>query len=400
MLIDVDASGSAEPIDVENPVGRNAQRPSHPGRPPTPSKIPDHDNSQPSMSTMVDELNISTPSEADLQQEPDVPQVQSAKNGSRELKGRNASLLTFSKKKGGLETLKRSRSVKNSEPVEDTEELVRVQESDCPASGITVLRSGSSNIEIPLQNRDGTPPADEQTKFSSHFDAERRPLPDFDAQNLPCPSSPSIELPDKMPTSISFPEPSSGGSSPWKRATIFGPLATGTGLPTWATSSTSDMETSSIPKPFLLSLNNSVSVPVALKDISSEHHRRLESVVSGSSAGPPGKLYTSHAANALLETLETGGSCARLVPGETATSEERRMFDAFCTKLGEGGLFVVMASSDILACCSSTNEDYTKRLALAAALRGLSETVVVSHVKVANYSAFADAAAQAENVCW
>jgi len=95
---------------------------------------------------------------------------------------------------------------------------------------------------------------------------------------------------------------------------------------------------SSIPKPFLLSLDNSVSVPVALKDVSSAHNPHLEIVVSGSSAGPPGKLYTSHAANALLETLETGGSCARLVPGETATSEERRMFDAFCTKLGEGGL--------------------------------------------------------------
>jgi hypothetical protein len=59
-----------------------------------------------------------------------------------------------------------------------------------------------------------------------------------------------------------------------------------------------------------------------------------------------------------------------------------------------------MASSEVLACCSSTNEDYTKKLALPTALRGLSETVVVSHVKVANYSAFADAAAQAESVRW
>ena len=59
-----------------------------------------------------------------------------------------------------------------------------------------------------------------------------------------------------------------------------------------------------------------------------------------------------------------------------------------------------MASSELLACCSSTNEDYTKKLALPATLRGLSGTVVVSHVKVVNYSAFADAAAQAENVGW
>jgi uncharacterized protein YbjT (DUF2867 family) len=59
-----------------------------------------------------------------------------------------------------------------------------------------------------------------------------------------------------------------------------------------------------------------------------------------------------------------------------------------------------MTSSELLACCSSTNEDYTEKLALAAALRGLSGTVVVSHVKVTDYSAFADAAAQAESVCW
>jgi len=79
---------------------------------------------------------------------------------------------------------------------------------------------------------------------------------------------------------------------------------------------------------------------VTLKDVSSAqaiHHLHLESIESGS-ADPPGKLYTSHAATALLDTLETGGSCARLVLGNTATVEQRRAFDTFCTKLGEGGL--------------------------------------------------------------
>jgi hypothetical protein len=79
---------------------------------------------------------------------------------------------------------------------------------------------------------------------------------------------------------------------------------------------------------------------VALKDVSSAqaiHHLHLESIESGA-ADPPGKLYTSHAATALLDTLETGGSCARLIFDDTATLEQRRAFDAFCTKLGEGGL--------------------------------------------------------------
>ena len=71
--------------------------------------------------------------------------------------------------------------------------------------------------------------------------------------------------------------------------------------------------------------------------VQANHDVQLESILSGTS-GPPGKLYTSLAATALLETLETGGPCARLVPGDTATVEQRRVFDALSAKLGEGGL--------------------------------------------------------------
>lgn len=79
---------------------------------------------------------------------------------------------------------------------------------------------------------------------------------------------------------------------------------------------------------------------MALKDVSSaqaNHYLQLESILSGTS-GPPGKLYTCLAATALLKTLETGGPCARLVPGDTATAEQRQVFDALSTRLGEGGL--------------------------------------------------------------
>lgn len=79
---------------------------------------------------------------------------------------------------------------------------------------------------------------------------------------------------------------------------------------------------------------------MALKDVSSAqtlHDFHIENIVSGT-PGPPGKLYTSHAATTLLGTLETGGSCARLVLDDTATTEQRIVFDAFCSKLEEGGL--------------------------------------------------------------
>lgn len=100
------------------------------------------------------------------------------------------------------------------------------------------------------------------------------------------------------------------------------------------------ISSSSIQKSFLLTIDNSNSIPVVLKDVSlsrSLQDLHIENIIPGT-PGPPGKLYTSHAATALLETLETGGSCARLVPDETATPDQRLVFDAFCRKLGEGGL--------------------------------------------------------------
>ncbi|KAH9043145.1 hypothetical protein EDB85DRAFT_1913785 [Lactarius pseudohatsudake] len=276
------------------------------------------------------------------------------------------------------------------ETTQDTEEVLELLEPTSAPVDSVVFRSGSSGAEIPLQDKPSVPTEAGSTKSANHTGADMR--------------NSTVLLPDKRPTSISFPGPSSGSPNPWKRATIFGPLAIGAGLATWVTTTATEtgLSSTSVPKPFPLSLDNSTTVPVTLKDVAlaqTAHNPRLENIVSGTH-GPPGKLYKSHAAAALLETLETGGSCARLALDETATAEQRRVFDAFRSKLEEGGLFVVMASSEILACCSSTNEDHTKKLALTPSLEGLSETVVVSHVKVVNYSAFADAAALAENVRW
>lgn len=100
------------------------------------------------------------------------------------------------------------------------------------------------------------------------------------------------------------------------------------------------LPSTSVSKPFPLSLDNSTTVPVTLRDIAPAQtlqNLRLENIVSGT-LGPPGKLYKSHAAAALLETLETGGSCARLDLDEAATTEQRRVFDAFRSRLEEGGL--------------------------------------------------------------
>jgi len=336
-------------------------------------------------------------------QEPSAPQTLTGKAGRRGAKQTNTPLPTVDHKERNPKPRRGSRKTNGEETTQDTEEVLELLESISAPVESVVFRSGSSSLEIPLQDKASPPSTAESAKLANHTDADGPKPPDHE-EIQPSPSNTTFELPDKMPTSISFPEPSSGSPNPWRRATIFGPLAIGAGLSTWLTTAATEtgLSSTSVPKPFPLSLDNSTTVPVTLKDIASAqttHNLRLENIFSGA-PGPPGKLYKSHAAAALLETLETGGSCARLSLDETATAEQRRVFATFRNKLEEGGLFVVMASSEILACCSSANEDHTKRLALNPSLEGLAETVVVSHVKVVNYSAFADAAALAENVRW
>ncbi|KAH9001181.1 hypothetical protein EDB92DRAFT_1825230 [Lactarius akahatsu] len=333
-------------------------------------------------------------------QEPTAPQTRAGRTGPR---ARKAPPPTADNKERNSRPRRGRRKTNGEDTTQDTEEVLELLESASAPVDSVVFRSGSSGAEIPLQDKPSIPTEAGSTKSANHTGADSPILPNHD-EIRPSPFNTTFELPDKRPTSISFPGPSSGSSNPWKRATIFGPLAIGAGLATWVTATATEtgLSSTSVPKPFPLSLDNSTTVPVTLKDVAlaqTAHTPRLENIVSGTH-GPPGKLYKSHAAAALLETLETGGSCARLVLDETATAEQRRVFDAFRSKLEEGGLFVVMASSEILACCSSTNEDHTKKLALTPSLEGLSETVVVSHVKVVNYSAFADAAALAENVRW
>lgn len=189
MHIDVDASELAEDVNLRNSVTSSVQgqfeKPEQRGRLPISSRVEDHVKSQPSTPTPVDEMSFSAPlsgsnPEVGPLQGLTAPQTRSAKNGKRGLKGRDASLLTFSKKKGALETLKRSRTVKDNEAVGDTEEVLELLES---TAGLRAFDSGSSSVGVPLRDRDGTAIAN----------TEGHSLPDHEEQNRPCPSSPSIE---------------------------------------------------------------------------------------------------------------------------------------------------------------------------------------------------------------
>lgn len=172
MLVGVDASGSAEQIDLGNGVRSSAsgqpeesQRHSCP-----PSRVSNHVESQPSTQTTANEINPPLPSGPHLEVDQlirlDVPHVQGTKNGTNGIKGRNASLLTFNKKKGALETLKRNRPLRDSQVVGDAEQVLGLSES----TGATVA---------------------EQTR---HGDAEPHLIiADYEEQDQACPASPNIE---------------------------------------------------------------------------------------------------------------------------------------------------------------------------------------------------------------
>src|SRR5260221_4367165 len=193
MLVDTDASKPADQVDHENGVKSNSQRQSEESEQHAQSsQVSNHVQPQLSMPTMVDDTDFSAVSGSRPGADPQEFVAPQPRRTSKGLKGRNASLLTFSKKTGGLETLKRSRVVKENEAVGDAEEVVEHLESTSTALASMVARSGSSGSETPPQGRDSAAEA-EQTKVTSHDDTQSYLLQDYEEQNQPCPSSPKIE---------------------------------------------------------------------------------------------------------------------------------------------------------------------------------------------------------------
>ncbi|KAI0065412.1 hypothetical protein BV25DRAFT_1681797 [Artomyces pyxidatus] len=332
---------------------------------------------------------------------------------SKGLNARNSSVLVSNK--GTLKTLKRKS--RKDEAVEDALQVAEHLASegsridsvafDAP-DGAT---GGTTNVEIALVKGGKTrtpPPTGEQLLHLAGLeDSEAAALPDFEEDQVTHvesgPAASVSALPSTMPTSVKFPEPASKGSSIWTQSTIFGPFALGSATSFRSHNFADVPPTSDNIEPYLLSLDHSVVIPVTLKDVTSAttlDASHLPSVLSPGPKGPPGKLYKSDAAVAVLDALETGGSAARFMLDNAASDQQRKVFGTFRSHLDDGGVFIAMAGSATVACCSGTNLAVAEKLAIPSQLRGLAETVLVSHVKVVNYSAFADVAMRAESVRW
>ena len=168
------------------------------GRPPKSSSIPDHVETQPSTSAPVtDATASSTPpglrDEVDLPQQAVAPRAFGGKKSRGGLKGRNASLLTFNKNKGTLETMRRERAVKDDEALQDTDEVLELLESTSAPLDSVAFGSNSSSPEIPLQDKVSIATTSKQRKLANN-EAEDRSLPDYEEQSRPIsPPSPTLE---------------------------------------------------------------------------------------------------------------------------------------------------------------------------------------------------------------
>ncbi|KZT70133.1 hypothetical protein DAEQUDRAFT_725756 [Daedalea quercina L-15889] len=192
----------------------------------------------------------------------------------------------------------------------------------------------------------------------------------------------------------------------WRVSTIFGPFHSGIGKEAMPAKQEEQAEDTANASPIeesanhlFLSLDYTTSVPVRLKD-TYPPGSQLEHQAFQSNPGPPGKFYKNEHVPAVLQTLRTEGSTARLVLDGAADESHREHFARFCSRLHAGELFVELTGVKLFAMFSSENRALGERLSPPANLLGLSDTVLVAQVAIENHSGYADVVAYADNTQW
>ncbi|KAI0933998.1 hypothetical protein AcV5_005988 [Taiwanofungus camphoratus] len=256
------------------------------------------------------------------------------------------------------------------------------------------------------------PTAEQLLKMAGLKAAEAQALPDFeeDAQgdlnpeidqnmlvlDVPCHSGAAEEKQAaKEPTEVAQKD----HGAAWKVSTIFGPLGIGRDLPLVSEKqdTASSMPERSKP-PVFLSLDSAVSVPVVFKD--AQPSGSFLGCLTNSSQGPPGKFYTEQYALALVDTLRSEGSFARLAIDTSGDETHKRHFERFRARLQGGELYIEMIGLGLLAMCSSDNKFLGEKLHIPATLLGLGGSILVAQVMIDNDSAYADAVIHADDVRW
>ncbi|EPQ58077.1 hypothetical protein GLOTRDRAFT_136861 [Gloeophyllum trabeum ATCC 11539] len=330
---------------------------------------------------------------------------------------RKSSLLTFAK--GTLATMKGKFVPERPAALEDPSEP-RIGPVEFDPDQVlpfeVVNDDGSSDDQLVLQHSSVTtsvesktsrvPPAGEQLLEAAGSNSEAGGLPASEdvqmhvepsAGEQPAPiANVAISLNGADPETLVRPS----FSAMWSQSTIFGPLGLGASvMPSNSLSAPSSSDAQTVPKPFLLAINPETTIPIAFQDANlgaSLEQSTLDVVVAKCQAkGPPGKLYKDIA---VVNTLTTSGSSARVVPHDSADERHREQLAEFHKLLGDQHLFLAVAADSLLAFCSSENRAVAEKLGVPAALIGLRETIIASHVSIQDHSTFVDFAVEAESV--
>ncbi|TFK54836.1 hypothetical protein OE88DRAFT_1805256 [Heliocybe sulcata] len=256
---------------------------------------------------------------------------------------------------------------------------------------------GSGDTPAPI-----TPPTGEELLEAAGLVMEEAvALPDYEDVDMPAEQPVTLPNGDTvLAQSAPRPPPAKSWlSATWGQTTIFGPLGFSTNTSFTVATNGASSDDSTPDRPFLLSLNPEVAIPITLKDIyvgSSLEQHSLDAVIAKcQSKGPPGKLYKDPP---ISSVLSTGGSSARVVLDSTANDKQKEAFSKFYDLLDGQTLFLAMAADAMLAFFSSESRALAEKLGVHDSLVGLGNTILASHVSIQDYTAFVELALEAENI--
>ncbi|KAG6330052.1 hypothetical protein ID866_9035 [Astraeus odoratus] len=177
------------------------------------------------------------------------------------------------------------------------------------------------------------------------------------------------------------------------RSTIFGPLYQGTSIHT-SNSGANDTGSSTS---FKIIVNDTISIPLTLKDVNQMKGRMSDLRIGKSVNGRAGNFYGQNDALAIISALRSCGT-ARVVPEESADTEQQEHFATFLRQFELGRTFISAVGVDVYVLYLSENAAVVEQFSTPANLVGLSNTLLVARASIENQSVYAQAAYAAQAV--
>ncbi|KAF8844452.1 hypothetical protein BDN67DRAFT_1065964 [Paxillus ammoniavirescens] len=175
------------------------------------------------------------------------------------------------------------------------------------------------------------------------------------------------------------------------RSTIFGPLYQGVTSNHAAADGNESLAT------FKLVLDDSIGLPLTLKDCSQIKGRINDISVGKSSSGRVAVFYESDDALAIVTALKSSGT-ARVVLDPSADATQRENFATFLRRFESSHTLVAPAGKEITVLYLSENAGIAEKLCAPSNLVGLTSTLLISRASIEDQLAYVAAAFAAKTI--